>query len=86
MVTEGSISTQASGTASQSIGFSLPGGASSVTMTLTPLVGSPVNATCNSSPCVVASAPKGANLQLVQYYSGAGGSGSIVWQGSSWLP
>ena len=86
MATEGSSTTAASGTSTVSVGFSLPSGAASVEVTLTPLVGSAVTAACSASPCSVAGVANGANLETIQYWSGAGATGTMLSSGSTWLP
>jgi hypothetical protein len=86
MATEGSARTTASGTSTVSVSFSLPSGAASVKVTLTPLVGSAATATCSSSPCSVAGVTNGANQETIQYWSGPGATGKMLVSGSTWLP
>jgi hypothetical protein len=85
MITEGSAATVASGTRTVAVGLSFPSGAASVTVTLTPLVGSAVMATCSTSPCSVAGVANGANLETIQYWSGAGATGKVLFSGSTWV-
>ncbi len=86
MATEGSVPTAAAGTGTVAVGFSLPSGAVSVKVTLTPLVGTAASAVCASSPCSIAGVANGANQEAIQYWSGAGATGKMLASGSTWLP
>jgi hypothetical protein len=86
MATEGNATTTASGTSTVAVSFSLPSGAASVKVTLTPLVGSAATATCSSSPCSVDGVTNGANQETIQYWSGTGATGKMLASGSTWLP
>lgn len=75
MVTDGATaSTAAAGTRGLLLYFNLPPGAVSAQFTATGLGGSPLTATCSTSPCGIADVPNGNVFVEVQYLNGAGGA------------